>query len=358
VNNRLLLAAVGLAVLVAGCAGEPTHSRDRQSQISGRHFLQDVRLGRSVGPPQIAGDVIVFPAPDGTGDDWTLVRSVNLKSGARAVLARTAFRHGMINWVVRVDDWTVYVDQSAVQSDADPDVLWRVRAIRDGSAQAVQLDTSGNVPSSDVPTVRTEGTGVLWSSWNAHGSRRLLRWNPGLATPEPLRGNAPMDLAPTSTSRAKLVGESDGDCWSSKSDGTQSTQLTRSGRVLDCEADQRWLTWRERADPRDEDADLQRKDDPYEIWAQRDGAKPFLVHRGYMPATYSYLTDDTILYVDSQSRYVLQDLEHRSHRHRFPPYFDLYDPFGDGDRIGFVTESETSTMDTVHVIDLGAGWNN
>lgn len=312
----------------------------------------------------MSGGVIVYPATSGRGTLWNEVGSFDATTGVKTVLARTGYRHGMINWVSRTGTWTVYVDQSRQQSDAHPTTLWRLIAIEDTTGRTRTLDSSGGRPAYNVPRLRSDGGGVLWSSITREHRDALWWWKPSWPSPRLLVSGWDVDPATTRVDSERVVFHARpkpseatlstaGECWSVPIQGGQPVALTRTGGlVLDCDAGDGWLVWRQTRNPTDPNPDDVEAETPYELWAQHLHGKPVLIHQGAMPYTYPYTAGGMLLWMENDEQVILESLSHPHAVRRLPRAFVRFDPFGDDHFIGFVTERTRGYLDSAQLIDI------
>ena len=268
----------------------------------------------------LAGDSnrIVYASSPLGDENRTLLMSLDLSTGHRSVVAHSSFETGTIGEVGVSGEWTAFVEQSAIQGDDQQDVLWRVVATN-GNKQVV-LETNASKPDPFVPTLRSSHGMVFWSSADADRSAREWLWRSGWPVSRSLLRHA--RLAPgteTVNGDSKVflgdpaqpngVLRTGGDCWTVSWSGGRPKPLTHSGMAMGCAADGTWLVWQEHIDPKTIPApDEGMLDDPYEIWGERIGGRPELLHRGYTAGTWPMVVDGMALWADDSGEVILQDL--------------------------------------------------
>ena len=366
----MIRAAASVVVLVAAvsvtaaCGGEaplrgPGRSHDALPTLS-----ISQRLGTRIGPPQMSGAVIVYPATSGRGTAWNEVIAMNPTTGRKRVAARTRFADGMINWVARTGSWTVYVDQSRQLSDAHPTTAWQLVARDDATRRTRVLDSSSGELTGYVPRLRSQGGAVLWSSITLDGQHALWWWRPSWSGPRRLVAGVDIDPATASIDEESVVFHAPpphaganpgnaGECWRARTSGGRPAAVTHTGGlVLDCSAGDGWLVWRQSRQPTDPAAEDVDVETPYELWAQHRAGRPVLIHRGVMPYTYPYTAGGMLLWMENDEQVVLERLSNPRSARRLQRHFVRFDPFGDEHYIGFVSERFNKYVDTAHLIAL------
>lgn len=357
------LIPLGLAVVVIAVSGCTHVGRAQGAHLRATALgsIRSVALGEAVGPPQMDDDRLVYPAGADRSAPWDRVLSIDLDSGRSTVVARTAYDAGMINWAVPAGSFTVYVDQSAEQSDAQMNVLWRIWAVDPATTKKVLLATNGQLPDEFVPKVQAQGGYVFWDSQSEHGTTIWL-WRPDWAQPRSVLtskairpesesiGSAIVYVGPPAkTPRGTRIR---GDCWTVPLTGGRPTLLTRSGSVTDCTTDRRWLVWRQRVKPARGEATYQ-PDAPNEIWYQETGHEAHRLAAGEMDYTYPHVANGILVWTDSHGEGVIQNLAELTQRRSIHlPNGMASDTFGSDRWLGFVTEPESAYADTAHLINL------
>lgn len=326
---RNWIAGVILAPLLvgdlAGCTAQSEHDQGPATSPSPsalRLRLGDtIDLGLDRSPLSLDSDLITFPtaSPDSALEDSVAV--LDLATATSSVVARTGFSHGFINWAVSVADWTVFVDQSEQQSDAEPYVRWRVRAVNRLTRETRTLKSNGNKPDPFVPRVYARDGYVFWSSAEPDRSARESFWRPEWRAPRTVQGLS--DFSPTSETIDDgwmyYVGPSQintddpraSDCWRVRLDGTGAESLTDSGFVMSCSADGDRLVWATHIDPATPDPpDDGISDDPYELWTRTGDAEPRLVSRGYFSSSVPVVVDAFVIWTDWEGRLTVTSLDH------------------------------------------------
>ncbi|HEX2893770.1 MAG TPA: hypothetical protein VHO29_07180 [Marmoricola sp.] len=373
-------AAVILAVLlgstVAGCGAGSTPGGAEPH--SGRSAAVDtktpappaattsVRLGAETrlgldgrpGPAALDGTTLAYPLGR-DGRAWDRVVTVSLATGQSREVARTGFPGGFVNWVAVAGSWVVYVDQSAKQSDADPEVLWRVVAVDPGSGHRLVLSSNADRPDPYVPIVQSGGGYVFWTQAEADRTARELLWKPGLAKPRDVLRHTEMTPGSASVSRDGLVylgaaatgarGHTvGGDCWRVPLTGGTPEPLTHTALAMDCVAGGDTVAWTLHIDPevtpQPDDGIL---DDPYELWARTGDGEPRLLRRGYFPLTHPGVGGGYVAWQTYAQRLTVQSAANPAAR-SLAPGKPVEQVLADGDNFVYITRDGSGDM--AHVL--------
>lgn len=344
------------ALCVAGCssAGEGGALRptgDRRSRLANP---RRVELGVAAGPIAMDRDRIVFPMAAGKGDRWDVVAST--ASGRQQQVARSSFPHGLIYAAVPVGDWTVYVDQSALQTDAKMDVLWRIRAINADTHATKTLRSNGRHPDPFVPSLGSGQGAAVWTTAEKDRSARLSMWRPTWASPRDVlrRARLQPDTARLAGSSVTYVGAAvnetpgvDGsDCWKAGMGRSKPVPLTNTGRVIDCAVDGDAIVWTSHIDPHTQNPpDTGVNANPYELWARQGNGRARLLHQGYFSEYPFWVAHGLVAWVDLDDNVIVSRMSDGKQILHLPQASPAIVPVtGDGDTVAVVsgTGSETS----------------
>jgi len=328
---RKILAAL-LATLVAGCNGSERPPSDglaaeaaRPSEVTVK-VVERVRIVRDGPALSLDQNRITFPTD--TQDDglFDAVEVLELDHRKRRIAARTSHPQGFINWAVSSGDWTVYVDQSAEQSDLNPTVLWQILAINRVTNERKTLASNGATPDAFVPRVLSADGYVFWGSAESDRSVRESVWKPGWVRPRNVLRRA--QLVPTSESiddgwlyylAPPGSGSTDArasDCWRVRINGSGAEQLTRSGLVMSCSADRGRLVWTNHIDPAASVEEA--NDDPYELWTSSPEQEPQLLQRGHFSSSVPVIAGDYVVWQDAHFVLNITSLKWPALGQRFP----------------------------------------
>jgi hypothetical protein len=305
--------------------------------------------------------MVAFPEASGSHRNWNAVVSVSLASHHRVEVARSAFEHGLINWVGVSGTWIVYVDQSARQSDSAPNVLWRVVAVEPGTKSHITLSSNGQHSDPFVPVLQSQGGFVFWTQAEKNRSAREFLWKAGWAAPRDVfrhgkmsPGSASIDaehlvyVGPATTGASKHP--TGGDCWRVPLHGGAPQPVTHTGRVMGCFANNGWLAWTLHIDPESQnpppDGIL---DDPYELWAKPSDGAARLLERGYIPLTNPAVGAGYVIWQTYPGALVLQSIDDPTRRTTLPGK-PATDPQVTDDAIVYVTTNHG--VATAHALPL------
>lgn len=325
-----MVATLTVATIVAGCShsSAPTVQHHGAPSVSPRTNVGAAATGQYIlgtdpGPVALGAHHLYYPSSEKHEGSWNQVIALPLGGGKPSTVARTQFSDGFINWVAAANDgWVYYVDQSHKQSDTDPKVLWRVIGIDPGTGHKRMLASNGNTPDAYVPIVRAEGNWAFWTAAEQDKTAREQLWTPGWPEPrdllrhtemtpgsESILNNSLVYLGPAATgATGHTVG---GDCWAAPFNGGRPSALTHSGLALSCSASDDWLVWSQHIGDADTPpADDGVLDDPYKVWAQRDGGSPVLLHQGYISLGSIYVAQGKAIWQTSDGIRVMEDLGH------------------------------------------------
>lgn len=325
-----------LGILLAGCGGggpgaastgsspsvslsDPSASADDAGPLALRPAAA-IRVSGSVGPVRLGDKTVVYPFTTDAHGSWNQVGVAALNSDEPRVVARSAWPHGLINWVASTGSWVAYVDQSAEQSDSHPEVLWRIWAVDTDTGRKVRLASNGQHPDAFVPIVLGRDGSFYWTSAEADRTARESIWRPGWDAPrdvlrhtemtpgsETLVGDRLIYLGPNGAGkRGHTVG---GDCWSVPVTGGDPQPLTHTALALGCAASGDSLVWSQHvgAHP-DKMPAAGLLDDPYTVWSRPlDGGQPTRLERGYILAS-PPLAGDGFASWDPDGRRVVRSL--------------------------------------------------
>jgi hypothetical protein len=321
------------------------------------------RLGSNIGPFTAEGHMVFFPARTRSGRNWDSVASVDMISHDRRAVAHTAFSEGLINWVGAAGTWVVYVDQSARQSDAQPDVLWRVIAVESGTGHRVVLASNGEHPNPFVPILQSQSEYVFWTQAETDRSAQEVLWRPGWVRPREVLRHANMSPGSASISDDHLVylGGADagaaappkgGDCWRVPLTGGSPEALTHTGLAMGCFATDGELAWTLHIDPETKDQPSDGiLDDPYELWAMPGDGAARLLRRGYFTLTRPSIGANHVIWQTYEQRLVLQSIEDPA-RQIVLPGRPATRPQTTEHAIVYVTENHG--LATAHVVPLAS----
>ncbi|MEP9382623.1 hypothetical protein [Nocardioides sp. KR10-350] len=379
-------ALVALATITAGCGSGspgagPSGGTPSDGSSTGRspsaatasspstgplalHPTTKVRVPGSVGPVRLGDDEVVFPFSDGSDDSWREVGVAGFDDSRPRVVAKSAWPHGLINWVAATGDWVAYVDQSAEQSDSSPDVRWRIRAVDTRTGETVQLASNGDEPDPYVPIVLGQDGWFFWTSAESDRSARESVWKPGWGAPkdllrhtemtpgsETLAGDRLVYLGAAATgARGHTVG---GDCWSVPITGGDPAPLTHTALAMGCAAAGDDVVWTQHIEqnPKRMPA-LGILDDPYTVWSQPlDGGRPTLLNRGYILSSPA-LAGDGFASWDPDGRRVVRSLT-STKEVRLPPGRYAVGSAAAGRRLAYATVGNGGT--TIHVDEVSGG---
>ena len=339
-----MIAVAVMAFTATGCGGTDTgqhaerrHSRSTAPATTRQTPASDTKSALALGPESkialdgqtghaaVDGDTLAYPMSTDRGD-WDRVATTFLTNGKSREVAKTGFPTGMISWVAVAGSWVVYVDQSAKQSDADPNVLWRVVALEPGTDHRIVLSSNGDRPDPYVPIVRSQDGHVFWSQAELDRSAREQVWEPGWAKPRDVMRHVELTPGSESISGDRLVylgraataatGHTvGGDCWSVPLTGGIPKALTHTALAMWCAAGGDTLAWTLHIDPtvqpQPEDGIL---DDPYELWAKAGAEEPHRLRRGYFSMTNPAAGDGEVAWLSYATRLTVQNAANPKHR--------------------------------------------
>lgn len=324
-----------LGTVLAGCGGSgPGPASAGSSHVSTSHPpsaaasagplalrpATTIRVPGSVGPVRLGDDMVVYPFATDAHRSWDEVGVTALDSDKPRVVARSAWPHGLINWVASTGAWVAYVDQSGEQSDSRPEVLWRIWAVDTDTGRKVQLATNGHQPDAFVPIVLGRDGSFYWTSAEADRTARESIWQPGWDAPkdvlrhtemtpgsETLVGDRLIYLGPNGA--GKLGHTVGGDCWSVPVAGGAPEALTHTALALGCAASGTAVVWTQHIEKNPEKMPAAGiLDDPYTVWSQPlDGGRPTRLERGYILSS-PPLAGDGFASWDPDGRRVIRSL--------------------------------------------------
>lgn len=190
-RSRLLPVVVLLGALVlAGCDEDPEKAAPAPSTTpvtAPSTAAPTLRLayepGRALRLGTRASEVVLGPESatflftDRGSGPTDRIGSVDLTTGKRTELARTAFPGGSIVAVVRAGNEVVYVDESA-RGNRDPGAArWRIVVLRSGEV----LASSGDSRVTQSPDLITIDGAAVWTIYPEEGSDdyQAFGWKPG-----------------------------------------------------------------------------------------------------------------------------------------------------------------------------------
>lgn len=308
-RGRRLGAALLLLVTLAACDGSaedggptPSERPPATGRVETRHDfsvrpLLSQHTPYGLGPIALQGDEVAVPA--GADGDWDRVAVLGPGAKPLRIVAHSQFARGLINWVAVSGDWVAWVDQSHAQSDSDPDVLWRIRAIDLRTHEKRLLASNGHAADPFVPQVQGAPAGLFWTQAEQDRMARERFWVPGARAPTDLVRHAEMTPGSETFADGAVVflGPSalphhghttGGDCWRVSLADHEVQPLTRTGLAMGCAAAGDAVTWTQHLDPdaRSLPADGV-LDDPYEVLVRPLAGGPSrLLHRGYLAMGY------------------------------------------------------------------------
>lgn len=247
-----------------------------------------LKLPGEVGAVRIDAGTLAYPASDRDGA-WTL-NVTKVSDGKTRTVASSGFDHGLITGAGIAGNWVAYVDQSAVQSDTQPKVLWRVIAMNLETGATTVLDTNGDTPDPYVPSLQSQDHYIFWTSAESDGTAREDLWRPGWAQPKDLLRHVEMTPGSASIDGDELVylGPSPdahgqqtvgGDCWQVPLSGGEPVPLTDTALAMSCASTDGTVVYATHIDPETpnppDDGIL---DDPYELTARPSGGAAVTLH--------------------------------------------------------------------------------
>lgn len=291
VAGGLALGAAARVVVNTTHEADGRQSTSAPARIALGKAGRTIPLGEDNPPYSLDGSVVTFPSSS-PGRYLDQVEQVDVESGSRSVVARTAFPRGFINWAVGTGEWVVYADQSRRQSDGAPRVLWRVLAQHTATGERRVLASNGDTPDPFVPRVFSAQGYVYWSSAEPDRTARETLWRPAWPAPRPLLEREMFVPASETIADGWLYYQDDpahphpdplaADCWRIPLSGGKPEPVTDSAFVMSCHPQGDRLAWTEHIDPATEEPPAGGVvDDPYELWTREVGGKPTLLHRGY-----------------------------------------------------------------------------
>ena len=224
------------------------------------------------------------------------------------------------------DDWVIWVDQSKMQADWAPNVLWRVWAKPLKGGKPRLLSTNGSQADPYVPWITAADGYVAWATAEADRSARLGVWKVSDDRPRTLLRHAELSPDGESISDGKLVylGPSSlphhgrtvgGDCWAVNLRGGSPEALTHTGLASDCRAAGGTLVCFRHIDAKHDKVPPGDGlvDDPWEAWTKPlgdSGSAGTLLHHGYFSARSPLVSKNLIAFeasTDTATWTVLKD---------------------------------------------------
>jgi hypothetical protein len=282
----------------------------------------DIAVGSgSIGPIRLGDRALVYTYAAGEAD-WDTVEFSDLETGRTRAIAHSEFETGLINWVATTGRWAAYVDQSSVQGNSDPDVLWRVHAVDVDTGANEILASNGDRPDPYVPIVHGADGYFFWTQAEADRTAQELVWRVGAAEPVAILRHAEMTPGSETLSDGNLVylgpaaeraGQEHtvgGDCWQLPITGGTPEPLTSRALVMSCAARGGQLAWTQHIDPTTKDLPSEGiLDNPYELWAEdTTDREPRLLHRGYITSGDPAVGDGFVLWENAHGVRVVQSL--------------------------------------------------
>ena len=379
--NRIAGTLLALTILagVVGCTGKPSTSgakpTEEPTQDGSRivHQLATHQVRGDIGPIALDDHRAVFPLASPGEGDTTRVAAFDADTDALSIVAETEFGHGLINWVAVTGPWIGWVDQSRRQSDADPEVLWRIHVLNTETGQGHVIGSNGDRADPFVPQIRAGDGSFFWAEAEPDRTAREYIWQPAWPAARPLLRHVELTPGTETVADGHLVflgraapprtgHTTGGDCWTVSIGSVGAPEpLTSTGLAMGCAISQRGeLVWTEHIDPKSRrlprDGVL---DDPYQVKTQtipeiEGGSTPAsptrLLHRGYLPWGYPRSGAGFTVWQTPTGRAEIQELSGQQ-RIRLPATTDALTMATDGGS-GLAFVSRAGGTQTLSICDI------
>jgi hypothetical protein len=254
----------------------------------------------------------------------------SIRIGNPRTVARSAWRHGLINSVAGSGHWVAWVDQSHIQGPPGGyEVLWRVWAKNLATGRTRLLDSNGDTPDFFVPSVYAVGGDFLWDraidggqesneeAWSAGAAAApevLVRLR-GVETPTSRSGRLVfLSGAVHQPARGRARG---GDCWTVPLTGGHPRPLTDNALAMQCGVSGGRLIWSERNNGRGREARLDA--DPHSYWSRRlGGGARLLLRQGGFVGGWAAIGAGFVAWQGGDTRYTIHATGSSAQRHIRP----------------------------------------